>query len=821
MRQTLLTLLALLSHWRRHPANLATLILGLAIATALWSGVQALNAQARKSYDVAAQVFTGGGAQNLIAARGGLLPQSLFVDLRRAGVRVSPALEGATRIGDVNIRLIGVEPITLPASSTLASLREKGQSVDMLSGEGRSFAAPETLARLKLAEGGRAVTERGATLPPLVALDAAPPGAIIVDIGVAQKALDKRERLSRLIVSPDAPIEPARFSALTGDTLRIVEPDEESDLSRLTDSFHLNLTAFSLLAFLVGFFIVNASFGLAFEQRLPMVRTLRALGVPARALIAAMAGELILFTLFAGGLGVIGGYLIAAALLPDVAASLEGLYGAQLSGSLSLGPQWWVSGFAMAGAGAVLAAGGGLYKTLRLPVLSVAQPIAWRAAHHRYLWRQGALAAAGFLAAFVAWRAAEGLVSGFLVIAFALLGAALFLPVVLAALLALGERLATGPLSRWFFADGRQEIAGLSLASMALLLALATNVGVGGMVEGFRQTFVGWLDARLTAEIYYEAATPADAREIEAWAQGERDITAVLPVWRAKTRLSDWPVEIIGMAPHETYTAHFPLLEGGAEAWTALHSSDSVLVSEQLARRLKVALGDTLDIPTPQDVWRARVAGIFPDYGNPRGQLRLDHARLARHFSDASGVHYALRVAPEHVASVMAKMQERFGPKLARLIDNAEVRKISTEIFERTFTVTAALNTLTLIVAAIALFASLLTLSNLRIVHLAPVWAIGVTRRRLAGLELLRILLFAAGAAALAIPLGLFMTWALVDIVNVAAFGWRLPMHVFPGQWAQVVAVALVTALVASFVPALRLSRSAPVDLLKVFANER
>jgi putative ABC transport system permease protein len=821
MRQTFLTLLALLSHWRRHPANLATLILGLAIATALWSGVQALNAQARKSYDTAAQIFTGGGAQNLVTARGGLMPQSLFVDLRRSGVKASPALEGAMRIGETNIRLIGIEPITLPASSTLTSLRESNQSVGMLSGEGRSFAAPETLARLKLAEGARATSERGVSLPPLMALDAAPPGAIIVDIGVAQKALDKRERLSRLIVSPETPIDAARLSAITGDTLRIVEADEESDLARLTDSFHLNLTAFSLLAFLVGFFIVNASFGLAFEQRLPMVRTLRALGVSARALVVAMAAELFFLTLLSGGLGVIGGYLIAAALLPDVAASLEGLYGAQLSGSLALDARWWLSGLGMAGAGALFAASGGLYKTLRLPVLSVAQPIAWRAAHHRYLWRQGALAAFGFVAAYVAYRAADGLVSGFLVIAFALLGAALFLPVALAAMLGLGERLAKGPLTRWFFADGRQEIAGLSLASMALLLALATNIGVGGMVEGFRQTFIGWLDARLTAELYYEAATPADAREIEAWAREQREISAVLPVWRAKTRLSDWPVEIIGMAPHETYSAHFPLLEGGAEAWTALQDADTVLISEQLARRLEVSLGDMLDIPTPQDVWRARIVGIFPDYGNPRGQLRIDHARLARHFSDASGVHYALRVAPEDIAAVMAKMQGRFGPKIARLIDNAEVRKLSTDIFERTFTVTAALNALTLIVAAIALFASLLTLSNLRIVNLAPVWAIGVTRRRLAGLELMRILLFAAGAATLAIPLGLFMTWALVAIVNVAAFGWRLPMHVFPGHWAQVFAVALVTALVAALAPALRLARSAPVDLLKVFANER
>ena len=37
---------ALLSHWGRHPFQLAMLLVGLSLATALWSGVQAINAEA-------------------------------------------------------------------------------------------------------------------------------------------------------------------------------------------------------------------------------------------------------------------------------------------------------------------------------------------------------------------------------------------------------------------------------------------------------------------------------------------------------------------------------------------------------------------------------------------------------------------------------------------------------------------------------------------------------------------------------------------------------------------------------------------------------
>jgi putative ABC transport system permease protein len=172
-------------------------------------------------------------------------------------------------------------------------------------------------------------------------------------------------------------------------------------------------------------------------------------------------------------------------------------------------------------------------------------------------------------------------------------------------------------------------------------------------------------------------------------------------------------------------------------------------------------------------------------------------------------------------AQVMTALQAHFGDKIARIVDQAEVRKLSTDIFERTFAVTTALNALTLGVSAVALFTSLLTLSNMRLARIAPVWAIGVTRRRLAGLELLRILLFAGGAALLAIPLGVFVTWGLVAVVNVAAFGWRLPMYVFPMDWLLVFVIALATAAIAGAAPVVRLARSAPVDLLRAFADER
>jgi putative ABC transport system permease protein len=154
-------------------------------------------------------------------------------------------------------------------------------------------------------------------------------------------------------------------------------------------------------------------------------------------------------------------------------------------------------------------------------------------------------------------------------------------------------------------------------------------------------------------------------------------------------------------------------------------------------------------------------------------------------------------------------------------VDQARLKAISLGIFERTFTVTAALNVLTLAVAGFALLMSLLTLASIRLPQLAPVWALGTRRATLGRLELLRAVGLAALTALAALPLGLALAWVLLAVVNVEAFGWRLPMFLFPWDWLRLFLLALLAAALAALWPAIRLARVPPSVLLKVFSDER
>jgi putative ABC transport system permease protein len=823
MRVFYWTLRALLSHWRRHPVQFFSVLTGLWLATALLTGVQALNSQARDSYARASQLIGGEPQASLGAPDGASFPQALFAELRRAGWPVSPVVQGRVTLKgheDQRLQVMGIDPVSLPGGGAVAGQTlDRAQMVAFFNPPGRTWIAPQTLQALGLKEGDQPLTIAGLALPPLHVQPDMAPGLLLTDIGFAQPLLDMPQRLSRLLLDKAfAAAHPALPPEL-GAQLQLKQA-EENNLARLTESFHLNLDALGFLSFVVGLFIVHAAIGLALEQRRGLLRTLRACGVSARMLILSLAVELGGLAVLGGLAGVASGYLLASLLLPDVAASLRGLYGAEVPGQLSLSPLWWLSGLGLGLLGALLAGASSLWRAARLPLLALANAQAWHQAHGRWLRRQGWVAGAALLIAILALVFGDSLASGFVLMAALLLGAALGLPVVLNGVLKTVLGRSRSVLGQWFLADCRQQLPALSLALMALLLALAANIGAGSMTSGFRHTFNNWLEQRLTAELYLNPQNPAQADALQTWLVQQPLVQAVLPTWQVAVQLQGWPADLFGVVDDPTYRQHWPLLEAATDPWDQLLQDDTLMLSEQMARRLKVQLGDVISIPTPEGPWSPKVVGIYADYGNPKGHLLVNSRHLLQHWPGLSPARFNLRVLPGNVPTLVREVQNRFALEDSRIVDQQQLKGWSSQVFERTFAATAALNSLTLGVAGVALFISLLTQSQSRLGQLAPLWALGVTRRQLMLLNLGQTWLLAVLTLVLALPLGLLLAWCLDVVINVQAFGWRLPLQVFPWQLAQLLGLAMLATLLASAWPLWQLYRSRPADLLRTFANE-
>ena len=127
------------SHWARHPLQLVVVIIGLALATGLWTGVQAINAEARASYDRAATTL-GQTQFAQITRNDAPLRIKDFVMLRRAGWLVSPIVRGTLR--GTGIEVVGFDPFTAPINTTFPDLSGDGDLSTFLSPPGDYICPP-------------------------------------------------------------------------------------------------------------------------------------------------------------------------------------------------------------------------------------------------------------------------------------------------------------------------------------------------------------------------------------------------------------------------------------------------------------------------------------------------------------------------------------------------------------------------------------------------------------------------------------------------------------------------------------------------------
>ncbi|MDC0565014.1 ABC transporter permease [Amylibacter sp.] len=780
---------ALLSHWWRNPVQLFAYLAGLALATALWSGVQAINSEARASYDAAAKTLGEGKYDLLIPKQGNRIPQDVYVLLRKSGWLVSPVIEA--RINDV--RLLGVDIVT---SATGLSNLANGQSAityDTL------LANEETALKISMLA--------NVTVDKSIA-----PGIAIGDIGLVQRML-KRDDLTHLILLPNQPITQPSLDMVAPD-LQIQSAYAVTNVTELTGSFHLNLTAFGLLSFVVGLFIVNSTIGLAFEQRRGMIRTIRSLGVPMRTLITLITVEMMTLAVIGAGFGIILGYFIAAFLLPDVAATLRGLYGAQISGTLELRASWWVSGMVLALIGTALALSSRIWQIVQMPLLASAKPRAWVVATGSRFRLQLIIAITLLFSTVPLAMTLEGLLAGFILLGCLLIGAALALPPLLGGLLTLVQKYTVAPVWEWFWADTRQQLPGLSLALIALLLAVSANIGVSTMVSSFRQTFIAFLDQRLAPELFVEVDTADQSAALEMFLTNRQ--IEVLPLLTTQVVIADLPIDLYGIRVGKTYRNNWIFLDNTLNPWDVIESGKAVVVNEQFARRADLWVGSLVQVSRDLIL---PIAGVVGDYGNPQGQIIITERIFKDLYPNLYASNFGVRT--KDAAQLRSQIVNTLGIKNKAIINQMGIKALSLEVFERTFVVTSALNVLTLGVASFAILMSLLTLADLRVPQLAPVWALGLTRRHLAWLELLRSVLLAGIVFVCAIPMGLALAWILLTIINVEAFGWQLPMYLFPLKYLELGVYALIAAFLAAMWPAVRLMRTPPSTLLRVFASER
>ncbi|MDT8318951.1 MAG: ABC transporter permease [Xanthomonadales bacterium] len=821
---------ALISHYHRHPVQALFLLTGIVVANVLLVGTLLINAQARASYEQGESLLRSGPlgqVRHIDSDR--TFDERHYLRLRLQGFdMLAPVLRRMVFGADGEaLELVGIDLFAMPRPRNGDDREEEQQG--RVSGPGfagfafppyQLWAAPARLEQLGWQPGQRPPLSTGETLPPATPVANEELGhRLLIDIGALQALTDSAGELSSMLVFAAPPERIAALRAALPSELVYVAGTQVPDPAELTRSFHLNLAAMGLLAFVVGVFLIYNALAFSYTDRRELIRKLQLSGVTRRELAAALLLELSVFLAAGSLLGFWLGAQMAAWLLPGVGQTLAQLYGVYIAYPDGLVPSGFLLPLLMTAIAAVLCVLFPLRQALNTPLLQ-----RWQAAWERRLAaRRDRLMLAAGLALLTAAAAlgisAESLWPALAGMAALLVGAVLCLPTVLRGLLQILEHLIPPHRVRlaWLIADSRWLIGPAALALMALTLALVANSGLNTMIGSFRQATDDWLDQRLAAQLYLRGDLQLPG--LDEWLQQQDP--RLRAVERYRTRLNrEAParraaaVEVVSLQPGGRFLEGVGLIREAAGAGPRFTAGEGVYVSERAWRLDGWALGDT--VPLCGEKPDLPVLGVYHDYGNPVSQWMVSQTLFQHCWPGQRPIGRAIH-GPDELDwyAIEVGLRTHFSLAADQLIDQAELKQAGLAVFDRTFIVIQALNALTLLVAGIGIFCAVSAIHHHRVGQQALLASLGMTRRERGSLLLLQWGLLGLLCMVMVWPFGTVLAGYLAGIVTPLAFGWSFPLRL---QWSHYLVLAGLAAaclVLAVALPSLRLLRTSPAAMMR------
>ncbi|MGE3310153.1 MAG: FtsX-like permease family protein [Limisphaerales bacterium] len=623
--------------------------------------------------------------------------------------------------------------------------------------------------------------------------------------------------------SASAPGQPSDAQPSNADQRwRVQSPSERREAgAAMTRAFRLNLTLLSLLALLVGMYLVVQALDGAVVRRRTEIGVLRSLGVDAATLHRAWLLEAAGIGLLGGILGIALGWAGAQVSVRLVGRTVNALYYATSAQAAALTSGEVGAALVLAVVAALLAGGWPARNAAAIPP---AQLLARNAPNPSSAWALHhplpgfALVAAGVACALLPPLRFDGGVrfpaGGYLAALFWIAGAGILgsraLSTAARLLQPLGRlaavaRLGISPLTT---PSGRHV-----LAAAGLICAVAMTAGMVILVGSFDRTMRRWIERTFQADLYVSSAGAQSA---------STDNRLSPDTWRA---LANDPAVADANVLHGievTLPAGTTILAAGNLGFLERHvqlawverptdldvvfaptpSAPGIpvptLVSESFSERFQKHRGDVVEIPTPSGLQQVRIAGVFADYGNERGSLVVDRAFFIEWFQTdlAASVIVALR-DPEQAETIRSAWLAKH-PGL-QILTNRHLRTEVLRIFRQTFSITYALEAIGLTVAVLGLGMTLASILIERRADWTTLRALGMRPSELAAVAAVEGLVVAAVGLVVGLVVSGALGWLLIRVINKQTFGWTLEFAAPPGPLALLATLVLAGATAVSY----------------------
>jgi putative ABC transport system permease protein len=786
-------------------------VLGVALGIGLFVGVRVASDRAVASFEADIRGMNPRASHEILDRRGVDFDESVYGLVRAVEDESYPLLRatGYLPTSEETIEIIGIYTVRLVRFFGF----EPGQRYDVegyyrtLNGVfvSKSFAKKHSLSKGDLFEA--AVYDRGYVfrVADVIDSDLFPAATVIMDIGNFQEYLGRSGYLTKIdLVTDDEAAQKIEGIIPPNVTIQRKEKVIENQKA-LVASFRYNLLFVSLIAVLVGIFLLYNTIFVSVVKRRREIGILRSLGIGKRTVMALFMIQ-----------GLILGFSIAA-----VEKTMSTIYrGVSITEFLLTGKD--ILSAMIMGVTVSLAAS-------VIPSFESAKVRPNEALHEgslevRYAGYQrafsllgGLLIIAGAVLSYVDYRAppfsfpylAYGGILLFIV------GFTLLSPLYLRAAL----RVVKSPINWLFKGTGRVAVSGVggsvfrfSVALMSVAISTALVIALLSSIYSLRSSLKEWIERNITADIYVKPASclsnycffPLTDEVIKA--------LGTYPEVAGVDRFRVLQVELFGRNVVAGFGETEKLRqfgnvkyfkEGDRERLKRLEEKKEVSISDYLSIRHGIKKGDIIEISTPMGREKFVVNNTFISYSTTSGFIYFDRRWLRELWGldDATQASVYLREG-EDAGRFTGKLKRHLSKDYSlEILNNRELRERILAIFNRSFSITYAIELIAIVVSLLGMVNALLVLVLEKKREMSIIRYLGGSWAQIRNMIVISAGIIGMAGVLLGTVMGPIISMVIIHVINRLSFGWDVSFRVPLIPLSILTALLFVTCLSAGFLP--------------------
>jgi putative ABC transport system permease protein len=645
--------------------------------------------------------------------------------------------------------------------------------------------------------------------------------SVIMDIGNFQEYFDKTGYLSKIdLVSDERTVEDIRKEL--PENLRIEDKTTIfKNQKALVASFRYNLQFVSLMAVLVGIFLLYNTVFMTIVKRRTEIGILRGLGADKKTVV-------LLFTVQGMALGIVGsilgiafGQLAAYFSVIAVEKTISSMY-SMIS----------ISDYAITKSDAIMA----LLLGLLISLLASAIP-AFEASkirpnessregsfegryrtYHKWFFLAGLLCIlSGMLVAYLDYLYApfSSPVFAYTGILFIIAGFTLIAPLYLSSFLHIISR----PAEKIFRSTGKMTLGDMkgniyrfSVALMSVAISSALIVALLTLIFSLRDSLDGWIFKNITADVYVKPAScksnycfyPLSEKVVET-VKSYPEVAGVdkfrgmqLDLFGKKVIAGFADIEIKRAFLHRKYNDR-----GYERILKEMEGTEQVAgISDYLSIQYGLKKGDMVALRSPTGSVAFRINDIFSSYATTAGFIYIDRKWLKKYWGidDATQVSVYLKEKSDP-DQFIHKLRANLAGYSLEIMNNQDLRNKIFDIFNKTFAITYAIEFISILVSLIGVINTLLALVIERKREISIMRYMGGSWKQIQQSLMLSSGILGITGIVMGTLLGPLMSIILIRVVNKISFGWEIHFRMPFFALSVVMLIVFVTTLLAGLLP--------------------